>query len=66
MVGGIAGKGARAGLRAKRAELFDLACRQRDLDAFAGKQPRQRRAQALAGADDEGVLVFWRFHRRSP
>ena len=34
-VGGIAGKGAGPGFGAERAELFDLACSQRNLDAFA-------------------------------
>jgi hypothetical protein len=65
-IGGIAGKGAGAGLGAERAELFDLARGQRHLDALARKQPRQRCAKTFAGADDQGVLVFWRFHARVP
>jgi hypothetical protein len=47
---GVAGKGARAGLGAERAELFDLACGQRDTNAFAANRrasdalrPRRRR-----------------------
>ena len=31
---------------------------ERDANALAGKQPRQRCAEALAGADDQGNLVF--------
>ena len=65
-VGGIAGKGAGAGLGAERAEFFDFAGGERDADFFAGKQPRQRCAQSLAGADDQGGLVGWRLHGRSP
>ena len=47
-------------------ELFDLARGNRDTKAFAREQPRQRCAQAFAGADDESGLVFRRFHRRIP
>src|ERR1700730_10051262 len=65
-VGGIAGKGAGAGLAAERTQLFDPAGRQRDPKAFAGKQPRQRGAEALAGADNEGGLVVRLFHERLP
>ena len=65
-LGGVAGKGAGAGLGAERAELFDFARGERDLDAFAREQPRQRCAQAFAGADDQGNLVFWQFHGRGP
>src|SRR5262249_47817394 len=65
-LGGVAGKGAGAGLGAERAELFDLARGQRDLDAFACEQPRQRGAQAFAGADDQGNLVLRYFHGRGP
>ena len=57
-LGGVAGKGAGAGLAAERAELFGVARGQRDPDALAGEQPRQRGAQALAGADDQGGLVL--------
>jgi len=59
----IAGIGARAGFRTQRAELFDAAGRQRDANAFAREQPRQRGAQARAGADDQGLLVFGGLHR---
>ena len=65
-LGRIAGKGVGAGLGAERAELFDLARGERDLDAFAREQPRQRCAQAFAGADDQGGLVFRHFHARAP
>ena len=65
-LGGVAGKGAGAGLGAERAELFDLACGERNPDALAREQPRQRCAQSLAGADDQGSLVFWHFHGRGP
>src|SRR5579871_252128 len=61
-VGGIAGKGSGTSLTAKRAELFNFSCGKRNRDLFAGEQPRQRRAQALANADNEGGPVFWRFH----
>src|SRR5450432_3596666 len=63
-LGGVAGKGLRAGLGAECAEFFDFACRQRDTDALAREQPRERGAEAFAGADDQGRLVFWRFHLR--
>jgi len=65
-VGGIAGKGVSAGLAAQRTELSDLARGERDANALAGKQPRQRCAQAFAGADDKGGRVFRRLHRRVP
>jgi hypothetical protein len=29
---------------------------------FLAQQPRQRRAEALAGADDQRGLVFWNLH----
>jgi len=45
-------------LAAERAKLFDLARRQRDTEAFAGKQPRHDATQALAGADNKAVFVF--------
>jgi len=63
---GVAGKGARAGLGAKRAELFDVACGQRDTNAFAGEQARERCTEACAGADDQGDFVFRDFHGRFP
>ncbi len=66
IVCGIAGKGACAGLGAKRAELFDAARGKRDLDAFAGKQPRQRRTQAGACADNQGIPVSGLFHNKFP
>ena len=62
----VASKGAGLGLRAECAELFDLARGERDLDAFAREQPRQRCAQPFAGADDEGGLVLRNFHGRDP
>jgi hypothetical protein len=65
-VGGVAGKGAGAGLGTERAEFFDSACRQRDADTLFGEQPRQRRAEAFAGADDQGGLKDRRFHKRCP
>src|SRR5207245_6142680 len=55
-----------AGLGAERAELFDFARGEGNLDAFAREQPRQRCAQSFAGADDQGNLVLWNFHERSP
>ena len=57
--GRIAGEGTGAGLGAERAELFDLARGERNLDALAREQPRQRCAQPFTGADDQGNLVFW-------
>ena len=36
-IGGVAGKGARAGLAAERAKFFDFARRQRDANALACK-----------------------------
>jgi hypothetical protein len=65
-LGGVAGKGPRPGLGAQRAELFDCARGQRDTDALAGEQPRQRRTEAGADADDQGCFVFRYFHGRSP
>ena len=65
-IGGVAGEGAGAGLGAQRAELSGLARGQRDPDALAGQQPRQRGAEAFAGADDQGSLVFGYFHARLP
>jgi hypothetical protein len=65
-LGRIAGKGTGAGLGTERAEFFDSARGEGNLDAFAREQPRQRCAQSFAGADDQGNLVFWNFHERSP
>src|SRR4029077_20737662 len=62
-VRGVAGIGTRAGLRTKRAELPDAACGERDAQTLAVEQARQRRAQALAGTDNQGCLVFWHLHR---
>jgi hypothetical protein len=59
--GRIAGKGTGAGLGAERAELFDLARGEGDLDAFAREQPRQRCAQTLACADDQGQSCILEF-----
>ena len=56
-VGGVAGKRTGAGFVAERAELFDLARGQGYPKALSGEQPRQRCAEALAGADDQGDLV---------
>ena len=64
--GRIAGKGTGAGLGAERAKLLDLAGGEGNLDAFAREQPRQRCAQSFAGTDDQGNLVFWNVHERSP
>ena len=65
-LGRVAGKRACAGLAAERAELFDLAGRQRNPNAFAGKYPRQRGAEAFAGADNEGGFILRDFHGRFP
>ncbi len=65
-ISGVAGKGTGAGLRAERAELFDLPRRQCNADALLGQQPRQRGAEAFAGAHDQGDLVFWQFHGPLP
>src|SRR4051812_28761041 len=64
-IGGVTGIGASAGLVAERAELLDLARSQRDANVLAGEQPRQRGAEALAGADDQGNLVGRTIHRSS-
>jgi hypothetical protein len=61
-IGGVAGKGPCPGLGADRAKLFDFPRRQRNADALPGEQPRQRCAETLAGADDQGDLVVRRFH----
>ena len=65
-IGGVAGKGPAPGLGAERAELLDFPRGQRDADALFGEQPRQRCAQAFAGADDQGDLVVRRFHGHCP
>ena len=57
-LGGVAGIGLGAGLAGARAELFDFSRGQCDANALRGQQPCQRGAQAFAGADDEGDLVF--------
>jgi hypothetical protein len=61
-VGGVAGKGGGAGVAAQRIELVDIAGGQRDADALAGEQPRQRGAEPLAGADDQGSFVLRNIH----
>lgn len=61
-LGGVAGIGFCAGLGAERAKFLDLARGQRDANVLRGEQPRQRGAQAFAGADDESDLVFRMFH----
>src|SRR6185503_13767050 len=49
----VAGDRDRPGFLQQRRELFGIARRERDLHAFLCEQPRERCAQAAAGADDQ-------------
>src|SRR4029079_425092 len=55
----ITGIGRGAGFLAKRAELVRMPGCQRNTDALASKKPRQGRAQARAGTDDQGRFIFF-------
>src|SRR5262249_22080500 len=54
------GRGAR--FFAKRIKLVSLPGCQCHADAFAGEEPRQRCAQALASSDDQCCLIFHGLH----
>ena len=64
MPGGVAGVGLRADLLRQRREIVDRARRQRHLDAFGGKHPGQRRAQAGARAHDQRGVELHIGHER--
>src|SRR5207245_4226476 len=56
-VGGIAAQGERRGLLRQRAELRDIARGKRDPHSLLREQPRERCAEAAAGAYDECALA---------
>ena len=61
-IGGIAGIGFTANLRAQRLELVDISRGKCDMHPFARQESRQRRTQAVTGADDQGLAVYFLWH----
>ena len=63
-IGGVAAERLGAGIAAQRIEFARVAGSHCHADALAGEQPRQRGAEARAGADDQGCFIMRNIHGR--